>query len=829
MDVGGEEGRAPVEMQQNYMLQHEAACAFPRPALSTLGASAQAKLIRESKELLRGVLERVDSTRAHETRTMASLIDFAEGEMIKRHSTGEIQSMRINTLDKNIFRAPHQVTVRCNRPRLEAQYMFKHIEKLLPQVLTQFTTDRGAHVVFNVEHILAIIHESLVLPELQTAVVDLSGDNLASLARGNQLARKGPFRCSAQLGRGRSPAASFNINTPASGKTSMVIAGFLHKVAYPTASYADLCENASLNTAMRRRTPTAPLVEKFANLLLVICKAWLVDHWLREARALCAEAHRSYNMPCAVWNGRPSAMTSIKAAAQRKGAVVWVLASTAHNCKAALTASPTIGFTQLALDEGVMEPVRGDTSPFGQLNVICGTPESINEGKLPAHSPVAMLLNADALYPISQMERYLSSLTGEKCVVASVRQLVMLLMYAPPPWLLDLVARGIEKRLPSELVVHRVFCSRNSLYEAALGTGALANGDGGAGGGVTTISLFDLLSRLSGQVADSCLDAAARDQLHRITSGAATLDVDQLGGMLDTIAAAIDARVHVAEQHRRKQRGDVLRLKSIITELFEGTEPCPICMEDMSAHGEDAAIVMSCCTGRMHRACALQRVPASNGAQVEQMIYAKCPTCRANTSGRAPMQLSTLSAAERLRLELAGKPMDERIEIISSKSFAKPQCVLKLITEAILPELPGARIILAFHFDQRAFGDCKSRYVRVLQGLRSDIPSASVLNAAQLAHSDRGGSSDTRSADEILYDFSNPRAGDATPQILVINSGSDSQTAAGVAADADFMIICDDPSEAIVSQLLGRILRVGHRASASDQSARVIMLKSRAA
>ena len=441
------------------------------------------------------------------------------------------------------------------------------------------------------------------------------------------------------------------------------------------------------------------------------------------------------------------------------------------------------------MDEGVCPPITLDTSPYCKMVVIVATPETINEGKLPKDHPVHGLFCAEKLYPMSRLDESVR-MGKEDEVKAALQQWCMMALYAPPPFLLMAVAKGIASKMPQDLILHRVRCSKNSLYERS--------GVNREGGGVSTISLEDLVLRLSDGIAGGCLDAGSRLLLRSAFTNRETFDTDALRSALDQIQDRVGERANMNADSRRAMIANIGRLNERITGLIEGSTDCPICLEPMEAHGEHAGSVMTCCTAQFHPQCVLR--------------LTRCPTCRKDLKNQGQMRMDFVSPVHAFRQSLAQMDMEQRIRAVSAKNLSKPQCVVAVIKDCILLEIPNARIILAFSFDQRGYGDGNTRYQRVLQGLRQDVPSATVINASELANGGGRGAG-ARSADEILHAFSHVSEGDDTPQILVINSGADSETAAGVAADADYMV--NTPSRTLLFSLFDRCLCV-RRSSAMN-------------
>jgi hypothetical protein len=131
---------------------------------------------------------------------------------------------------------------------------------------------------------------------------------------------------------------------------------------------------------------------------------------------------------------------------------------------------------------------------------------------------------------------------------------------------------------------------------------------------------------------------------------------------------------------------------------------------------------------------------------------------------------------------------------IDQLSAKKPPkwVALSLLIEQFSKTISDARIILAFHVLPGS-----QTMSRTLQGIREKNPSAVVIDAHNL---------NKQNSALTLHRFSNPGP-DSGPQILVLNSSSKSETAQGIAADADYCVFCDDVSGAIVNQVLGRMLR----------------------
>lgn len=354
------------------------------------------------------------------------------------------------------------------------------------------------------------------------------------------------------------------------------------------------------------------------------------------------------------------------------------------------------------------------------------------------------------------------------------------------------VARSIARHFPPNLICHELKCCLSSLYERSGIAGI-------QGGGVMNVDFSELVRRLAQGVDNQSLGLLTTQ-----FSKKDRLDLEVIKQVLAAVARQIQGRQHVQEDAKKRMIADVVRLNRVLKEIIEQETDCPICWEPMTACGEKRTCVASCCTNMFHEECLRQ--------------CRRCPMCRAPLQNQALASLDFVPPAERMAQQMSTMTMDEKIEMLASRKLPKPVAVVQLIKEVLLRHIPNASIIVSFHIDTQQH-DSRARLDRVLSGIRHDIPSAIVYDAGRLSSYD-GGTAQT------LYRFSHPQEG-GSPQVLVVNSGSDSETAAGIAADADYMIMADKPSAAIVQQLLGRVFRAGHGSNSGhgrDGNARVFTL-----
>lgn len=354
------------------------------------------------------------------------------------------------------------------------------------------------------------------------------------------------------------------------------------------------------------------------------------------------------------------------------------------------------------------------------------------------------------------------------------------------------VARSIARHFPPMLICHELKCCLSSLYERSGVAGS-------QGGGVMNVDFSELVRRLAHGV-----DSQSLNLLTTQFAKKDRLDLDAIKTTLATVARQIEGRQHVQDEAKKRMIADVVRLNRVLKEIIEQETDCPVCWEPMTACGEKRTCVASCCTNMFHEEC-LRRC-------------SRCPMCRAPLQNQAIASLDFVPPAARMAQQMETLSLEDKIAMLANRKLPKPVAVVQLIKEVLLRTIPNASIIVAFHIDGQQH-DSRARLERVLQGIRQDIPNAIVYDAGRLDQYE-GGTAQT------LYRFSHPQEG-GSPQVLVINSGSDSETAAGIAADADFAVFADKPSAAIVQQLLGRIFRAGHgqnTGSGRDGNARVFTL-----
>lgn len=353
------------------------------------------------------------------------------------------------------------------------------------------------------------------------------------------------------------------------------------------------------------------------------------------------------------------------------------------------------------------------------------------------------------------------------------------------------VARSIARHFPPNLICHELKCCLSSLYERSGIAGA-------QGGGVMNVDFSELVRRLAHGV-----DSQSLGMLTTQFSKKDRLDLEAIKQVLASVARQIQGRQHLQEDAKKRMVADIVRLNRVLKDIIEQETDCPVCWMPMTACGAQRTCVASCCTNMFHEECLRQ--------------CTRCPMCRASLQNQALASLDFVPPAERMAQQMATMTMEEKIELLAARKLPKPVAVVQLI-KLLLQTIPNASIIIAFHIDTQQH-DSRARLDRVLSGLRQDVPSAIVYDSGRLG-SYEGGTAQT------LYRFSHPQEG-GHPQVLVINSGSDSETAAGIAADADYMIMADKPSAAIVQQLLGRVFRAGHGGNTGhgrDGNARVFTL-----
>ena len=725
----------------------------------------------------------------------------------KRIDLTELQYRRADTFTKRFRKTPPGAAATCDRAKVVREYLRHDMLALMNRVPVGFPLTATHFVRLEPEQRLACIINALVLPSCTYATAEV---NIINIARINPNYKKklpsGPYIANAQTEVGCIPPVIMNVLGPGSGKTAITILSQLMTWAFGTFSDARLREIASTHSAIRRRAPIAPVVDgSVAKIMIVFVKKWLRDHWIREAQG-CAEAARDlYGLDVTVWAHAPGISASVAIAAQDTSkCYIWILEASEQNVIGALYSSPTKAIWRYVLDEGIWKSVkRTACSPAITMEVVVATPDTINEGDVHESHPVNALIGGDKLCPAAQINQYITA-GDEKSLIAALTQWCVFSLFAPPPFLMFLVARAIANHMPPDLILHRVACPRNSLYERS--------GIGREQAGLVTIGLEQLLHKLSGGDSANSLDPSSRAVISRFTNNVASFSLEALDDVLEKVVAGINQRGYPSENAKRTAVQHVRRLKERLGALMSPDEndsnTCGICYEPMRATGSGVGVVLTCCTAMYHAECLS---PCRNG-----------PSCRTRMHTVQGARMDIVHEGDRFQHELATMTIDDRLRAISAKNMPKPQAAVAAIL-ALVAKNPDARIIVAFSFEGRNHNyDARQRYDRVLKGIRDDVPSAIVINAQDLASSGRDGN---RTAQQILYDFSKIVPGDTTPQILVINSGASSETAAGVAADADAMLICDEPSDAIASQLLGRILRAGQGTNRGDNQARVVMLQ----
>ena len=394
------------------------------------------------------------------------------------------------------------------------------------------------------------------------------------------------------------------------------------------------------------------------------------------------------------------------------------------------------------------------------------------------------------VYPIRDVGKLLKDRKLDKAKNA-LEQWVMWRLSAPPTHVVMEVARSIARHFPPNLICHELKCCLSSLYERS-------GVNGSQGGGVMNVDFSELVRRLAEGVDNQSLGLLTT-QFNKKDR----LDLEAIKQTLSAVARQIQGRPHVNDEAKKRMVSDVMRLNRVLKDIIEQETDCPICWESMTPTGEKRTCVASCCTNMFHEECLRQ--------------CARCPMCRAPLQNQAIASLDFVPPADRMAQQMSSMTLEEKIDMLAARKLPKPVAVVQLI-KVLLQEIPNASIIISFHIDAQQY-DSRARLDRVLAGLRQDVSSAIVYDAGRLS-SYEGGTAQT------LYRFSHPQEG-GHPQVLVVNSGSDSETAAGIAADADYMIMADTPSAAIVQQLLGRVFRAGHGGNTGhgrDGNARVFTL-----
>lgn len=283
----------------------ETKCAYEQRDLTIEEASQNARDARAIREGCRRAL--TEGVMVGARYDCDNLLALEPGTTEKRIPVEEIQGARVQDLVDAIYEPPSWIDIETNRDSVYLDTVAKHADKLVTMVPFGYNLVDAAgaekRVTLDPAQREAIIEKAMPLPRDVFARATIHADALVS--QGKQASKTKRLSASAQILRGSKSAARIETLTPGSGKSPINCFAFFLQMAYPTMTREQLRVQA-VTTRAHQSSGLMPYVTgNIAPLMVVFCRAHLVQHWLREAKAVAEACRDFYGMEARVWDGAP--------------------------------------------------------------------------------------------------------------------------------------------------------------------------------------------------------------------------------------------------------------------------------------------------------------------------------------------------------------------------------------------------------------------------------------------------------------------------------------------------------------------------------------------
>lgn len=724
-----------------------------------------------------------------------------------------VQKARAKSFCREYVPQQHDLaTLVCDHSKQRSDYLVTNLEALLRRVPLGITVgEQRVHL--EPYQRLAIASSATTLPVSVSARASVMPDQIADIQSSKRRRSSRPdkdedmdgsfLHASVQLPANEMPPVELVTYLNRSGKAAITVLSFLLWNAFPTADGASLNRSAAQNNAFRRSLGMPQEVDDSAPpapVMIVVCGSHKRARWLATARGAVAEVERVYGMHARVWDSSTDGrVASLLTARRDQIPTVWVLERS--QVTQAMTSSPRVAFMQLVLVEGACSNLPKWCSPFVKLSVVASTPCMLShlEQQQGAMHPLRELLGGCNIWTLySLRDAVAKRQTGVARAVLSHWCIMSVL--APPPFMLDCVARGVAKCMPETLAINTIICARNSVQDRTIG-------------GFARVDFVELLEMLS----EASLDRETKLAIRHAIATESSHSVERLAQLLEGVVKLIFERTTLGSSSKATMAANVRRLKERFEALMNTSDMCPVCWEPMSTSGAHVGRILSCCTCVVCEEC----VPS----------LSRCPTCRSQR--KAAASVSSVSPTEQLRDSLSSMSMDEALEAIGKARLTKSEAVRAIISDVIRPKRPNATVLLlvAASDSSRTLvplyseSSMSSFSVRFVEDLRKELPAAKVTcsraamgwpSSSTQAHA----VTESHLIESRFKDFESPTP--TSPlQVLMVNASS--SASADAIPVAEFTILCDDVEPGILSRALGSTL--APRSDGSNAQARAIVIK----
>jgi hypothetical protein len=729
--------------------------------------------------------EQNDGNEFDEEEDMGELLKFPPNTDAHKLSIEQVMKSA-NVQNEKLLKVPSFVNEYTNKNIASAEFIFEHADKLLQQVPV-------ASREFDLlpEQRIAIIAAATPVPkELKTELTISRASMEAITASG---CRKQPFNARYYLKEGRMPMFSVFDYPPGSGKTVMALMSALI-ILVNTDKWKTLKREFQGTLESRNCEQFSGLVRgddiqsmKLARLCIVYVPSTVLAHWYKTAQSAIYGIREVYgqHLDIILWRGR-STFQSIESAYETGKPVLWIMPMEASSLDIE-TKTPHIAYAVRILDElnaRMQKKFKTATSPPLTTFITQATRDTLSTCThgMPQH-PIRLAFGGNFLSSV-KLYSYLRS-GNYQLVDATLDHLCKIRHFAAPDFLRRLVSTGICRRMPKGL----------NLFRMHLRVGTIANI---VTGSVMDLSFPDLIGHML-----SGASGAWKERIKDIFNTAVVLDSSTVLAEIDSVVEEMQPQNMV--DNRAKM--DILRLKTRLTEIFDGTLPLdpvtlePICRKNLR--------LLRCCTAVID----VNTIP--------KIRSGLCPLCRsplqaAEVEGdKTKLSASSSNASDKRaaperdddddddgKQEPAPPPKDpvkvfnHIVRDISSQNLYAVEAIMQLLLKQC--ELDSSsRILLCFGFDRHKRHLVNSLMARI----RREIQLSTVTDVDIIAK-------DYTKAEDVISKYSN-RTRYTNAQILVLNTEKNSSSIQGLDLfETDLTVIADQCSLATQRQAVGRCLRM---------------------